>query len=259
MKVSCCIWGLPLPEIEAVQQLSQMGFDGIDVRPSTLEGGARHQPAATLLPVNCLAASFGLPAEAGLDQEDGLARTGAVAYTVRAFQEAAQLGAKDVYLVPGTDASAGALRRYAAVLGPLAQRAQDLSMTLCLEHFPGLALPTVEATRAFIETVDHPNLKVLVDTGHAQMEGITPAAAIEITGDRLGYVHLDDNDGDGDLHLALLDGILTPASLTAAFTAMENVGYEGPVSLELHPDLPDPAAGLQRSLQVVREASAPTS
>ena len=255
MKVSCCIWGLPLPEADTVQRLSQMGFDGLDVRPSTLEVGARRDPTAMPLPVNCLAASFGLPEEAGLDQQDGLARTGAVAYTVRAIQEAAQLGARAVYLVPGTDASAAALRRYAAVLGPLSQRAQDHSMSLSLEHFPGLALPTVEATRAFVDEVDHPNLKVLVDIGHAQIEGITPAAAIEIAGDRLGYVHLNDNDGEGDLHLALLDGVLTQERLVDALQAIDRVGYDGPVSLELHPELTDPAVGLEKSLQIVRAAS----
>ncbi len=255
MKVSCCIWGLPRPEIEAARQLEQIGFDSIDLRPSTLETGVPRKAAAIPLPISCLAASFGLPDEAGLDHEDGLARTGAVAYTVRAIQEAAELGAKAVYLVPGTDTSAGSLRRYAAVLGPLAQKAQDHAMSLSLEHFPGLALPTVAATRAFVDDVGHSNLKVLVDTGHAQMEGISPAAAIEIAGDRLGYVHLDDNDGAGDLHQALLDGVLTRQHLADAFQAIDRVGYDGPISLELHPELTEPTAGLERSLQIVREVA----
>jgi sugar phosphate isomerase/epimerase len=128
-------------------------------------------------------------------------------------------------------------------------------MTLSLEHFPGLALPTVAATRAFVESVDHPNLHVLVDIGHAQMEGITPATAIEIAGDRLGYVHLDDNDGVGDLHQALLDGMLTETALQDTFTAIGSVGYSGAVSLELSPALDEPEVGLRRSLDIVRRLS----
>ena len=48
-------------------------------------------------------------------------------------------------------------------------------------------------------------------------------------------MHLDDNDGVGDLHLALHDGVLTKESLRATFDALKQHGYSGRVSLELHP------------------------
>lgn len=254
MIVSCCIWGLPIAQAEAARQLGQMGFDGADVRPTPF---SEPPPRPLLdLPVHCMAASHGLPQGASLDHRDPTLRAGAIAYSERAMAQAAHLGATAVYLVPGVDAGSEGLSRYAAVVGSLAQRAADHGMSLSLEHFPGLALPTVAAAKAFVESVDHPNLKVLVDTGHAQMEGITPAAAIDMAADRLGYVHLNDNDGEADLHLGLLDGVLTGKQLRDVFAAIGNVGYGGPVSLELHPELADSAAALEESLRLVREAAA---
>ena len=272
MRISCCVWGLPTEEADAVRKLTGLGFSSIDVRPFALEqtdlsssgqidsssSGQTDSSSAladTGASVCCLAASFGLIEAASLEHGDPASRAGAIAYTQRAIEHASDLGAEAVYLVPGKDDSQAALSRYAAVMAPLAQRAQDRGMTLSLEHFPGLALPTVAATRAFVESVDHPNLHVLVDIGHAQMEGITPATAIEIAGDRLGYVHLDDNDGVGDLHQALLDGMLTETALQDTFTAIGSVGYSGAVSLELSPALDEPEVGLRRSLDIVRRLS----
>ena len=59
-----------------------------------------------------------------------------------------------------------------------------------------------------------------------------PAAVIAAAGDRLGYVHLDDNDGEGDLHWSLLEGVLTEKALAATFAALALSQYTGPASLE---------------------------
>ena len=133
----------------------------------------------------------------------------------------------------------------------MAARAQVLGLKFCVEHFPGLALPTVAATLEFLRQVDHPNLYLLFDLGHAQISGEDPVAAIESAGSRLGYVHLDDNDGRGDHHLSLLDGVLTQTSLRQTFKALGDVGYGGAVSLELNAELPDPLGALRRSRECV--------
>ena len=75
-----------------------------------------------------------------------------------------------------------------------------------VEHFPGKALPTAAGTLEYLSRLNHPNLYLLLDTGHLQMSKEDPAAVIAAAGDRLGYVHLDDNDGEADLHWPLLDG-----------------------------------------------------
>ena len=125
--------------------------------------------------------------------------------------------------------------------------AAPYGIRLGIEHFPGRALPSVAATLAFLDELDHPNVGLLLDIGHAQMSGEALPDAIAAAASRLCYVHLDDNDGVGDLHLALYDGVLTPVALAEAFAALAAHGYRGRASLELNPALPNPLGALVRS------------
>ena len=252
MFLSCCIWALSGSEQEVLARIADAGFSWIDVRADSLEcGGAR---AAELgLRVSCVAASYGLPEGVALDSPDADAAARARVHLEKAIEYSARIGAATVYVLPGTDSSPEALQRYGRALVGVADRAAALGLKLCIEHFPGSSLPTVADTLAFLEDVGHANLHLLFDIGHAQMSGEDPAAALVAAGPRLGYVHLDDNDGGNDQHVALLDGVLSPGILRRAFTALSEIGYGGGVSLELNPELPDPLDALKRSRQIVIE------
>jgi len=78
-----------------------------------------------------------------------------------------------------------------------------------------------------------------------------PAAMVRLAGDRLGYVHLDDNDGEQDLHLGLYDGVMTADVLERMLVALDEMGYEGNMSLELKANIPDPLDALKRSREIV--------
>ena len=173
----------------------------------------------------------------------------------RAFEHGARLGATTAYLVrvgfrqpQGDDADL-----FAESLSVLADRAQDVGVKLAVEHFPGTFLPTVPFTLDYLEEIGHPNLYLLFDIGHAQMANEDPADMIALAGDRLGYVHLDDNDGEEDLHLGLCDGVLTREVLRSTFAALLSVNYAGNMSLELKSDIPDPLDALKRSRGIVIE------
>ena len=105
-----------------------------------------------------------------------------------------------------------------------------------------------------MRAISHPNLYLLFDIGHAQISKEDPAAAIQAAGAQLGYVHLDDNDGVGDLHLGLTDGVLTEGVLQAALAALVNIGYDGEVSLELNPELEDPLTAIKKSREITLAA-----
>jgi len=250
--LSCCIWAVAGPEEDVLTRVAEAGFRWIDVRPDGLVGQESREAARDLgLRVSCVAASFGMPEGAALDSPDAGSARKALAHTEQALAHGAALGATAAYVVPGPDGGREALDRYAASLAYAADRAQIHGLKLCIEHFPGRALPTVAATLDFLKEVGHPNLYLLFDIGHAQMSGEDAGAAIVSGGSRLGYVHLDDNDGAGDLHLALTDGALTEAGLRRSFEALAEAGYDGAVSLELSPKLPDPLGALKRSREIV--------
>ena len=48
---------------------------------------------------------------------------------------------------------------------------------------------------------------MLLDIGHNQIAGESVAESIEAAGDRLQYVHVNDNDAQSDLHVGLLEGV----------------------------------------------------
>ncbi len=248
MHLSCCIWALSGPQEDALARVKEAGFKWIDVRPHTL---APDQVGAAELPVSCVAVSHGAPEGATLDSPDPPTLFRARAYLDGALEYGAALGATAAYVVPEKDGGPETLDRYAGSLAQAAEKAAALGLKLCVEHFPGSALPTIASTLGFVRAVAHPNLYLLLDIGHAQISVEDPAAAIAAAGPRLGYVHLDDNDGRDDQHLALLDGVLTEATLRRTFAALDASGYAGAASLELHPQLPDPLAALKKSREIL--------
>lgn len=256
MKIACCIWALGGMETEALRAVRALGFDWIDIQPmhlGTLESRLLAQELG--LRVSCLGASFGMPAGASLDHEDPLQRQAAVKYVAQGIALAAQLEADTAYVVPGMDDGDDALARYSDSLIGLAERAAELDIKLAVEHFPGTALPTASETLEFIRRTGHQNLYILIDSGHLQMSGEDPASAILNAEERLGYMHFDDNDGVSDLHWALLDGVMTEESLNAALRSLAEIGYQGALSLELNPGLPNPARALGESRDLLLRAS----
>jgi sugar phosphate isomerase/epimerase len=252
MNLSCCVWALPGPESQTLPQLARLGFQWIDIQPGMLTTPQARDVAGALgLQVVCIGAAFGMPQDAALDSLDGDSSNKAIGHIKQALQHAALLGATTAYIVPGMDAAPAALKRYAQSVTAAATFAADLGIKFCIEHFPGRALPTASATLEFINQLGHPNLYLLYDSGHIQMAGEEPAVVIKNAGPLLGYVHLDDNDGQGDLHWSLLDGVMTKDSLRQTFAALAEIGYEGAVSLELNPNLPNPLESLRQSRAIV--------
>ena len=254
MKLSCCIWALSELPGNALEHASFAGFKSIDVRPDSLDTDEQSVRSQALeLDVSCFGASFGLPNGISLDHEETFLRNEAVAYLEKGIQTSGKLGANTVYVVPETSEDRRNLSRYANSLTLAADRAAAFGVKLCVEHFPGSALPTALGTIEYLKNIDHPNLFLLLDLGHLQISHENPASIIDAAGSLLGYVHLDDNDGKGDLHLPLCDGILNLETLETTFQALYDNEYIGNVSLELSPNLDDPLDGLIRSRRVVEE------
>ncbi len=255
MKIACCVWALGGPEIEMLRQIHDLGFDWIDIQPSQLQTLESRLLAQELgLRVSCLGASFGMPAGAALDAGESDARQAAIAHALRAIDSAAAVHTDTVYVIPGQLPDPAALERYAESVAGLAEAAQDRDIKLAIEHFPGMALPSAGQTLDFIEDIGHSNLYLLYDSGHIQISGEDPASVISSAKDRLAYVHFDDNDGIGDLHWSLLDGVMTEESLLASLGALRSINYAGALSLELSPALPNPAVALSESRDILSRA-----
>lgn len=252
MRISTCLWGLPQPPAQAAAELVALGLDWVDVDPGFKNARAASQ-AASRAKVGCLAAGHLLPEGARLDSPDHDEQAAALGHARRAIAEAGELGAEAAYVgAPGNDRAE--IDAFARAVTALATDAAAISIRLCIEHAPGRGLDSAAATAGFVRSTGHPNLYVLIDVGHCLLVAEDAAEAVAHAGDRLGYIHFDDNDGKADLHLGLLDGILRPADVVAIVKALAASGYRGPLAIEGSVKLEAPLGAVLKSWHVLTGA-----
>lgn len=252
MYLTTLLSSLPLPFEDAVRQAAVLGFPHVDFlglagRPES----HREVLAETGLLVSCIALGQRLPEGQSLDAADVAARRAALQTIQEQLTDAAQLGATHGYLVPGTDRSPEALQRFAEACTLLADFAAARKVRLCVEHIPGRALSEAEATLTWLERLGRANLALLLDVGHCLISGEDAAALVRRAGNRLGYVHFDDNDGVSDLHWPLLAGRLTESALRALVEALADIEYRGALCLELNAANADPVAALRQGKELL--------
>jgi len=200
-QLSVLATSLPLRFEGAIEQIRRLGFTHVDV-VGQVERPPSHLDALadSGLLVSCVAIGRDLLEGDTLDAPSVATRRRAVDQIQRQIADAARLGATHCYVVPGTDAGVDGLTRFSETCCLLADFAQSRMVRLCVEHVPGRRLASAAATLEWLEEVAHPNLGLLVDVGHCLISAEKPAQIIEKAGGHLAYVHLDDNDGENDLH-----------------------------------------------------------
>jgi sugar phosphate isomerase/epimerase len=243
---------LPCDFAAALGQIAELGFAHVDLAAEVDRPAVQLEELADSgLLVSCAALGRHLPEGLSLDAADVGVRRAALALLQRQIADAAQLGATTAYLVPGHDSSATALTCFAEGCALLADYAAARGVRLCIEHVPGRAVPTAAATLDWLQQIGHPHLGLLLDVGHCLISNEDAAALVCRAGDFLGYVHLDDNDGIGDLHWPLFTGRLTQLQLSDVIKSLRAIRYRGALSLELNPATSDPIAALRDGKRIV--------
>lgn len=89
---------------------------------------------------------------------------------------------------------------------------------------------TVEELKVVFDAIESPYLGLAMDVGHAHLlpGGIEPY--IDAFGDRIGGLHLHDNDGVVDRHWALGRGTV---DWKRVFEQLREIGYDGSATIEL--------------------------
>ena len=118
-------------------------------------------------------------------------------------------------------------------LWAIALKAEQLGLNLCLENMFPRCQFGVETTD-FIKIFDQqPNLKLTLDTGHANIDdpgGKRILEFIETFADRIGHVHISDNFGKEDNHLPIGTGTI---EFDRILRALKKIAYEDTVTLEI--------------------------
>lgn len=111
------------------------------------------------------------------------------------------------------------------------ETAHKYGVRLALENMPGQGIPcaTGEALAEYIDMMQDDSFCACMDTGHANMTGIRCQDMAEFLGKRLRVLHLHDNNGKSDQHLAPYAGTI---EWDAFLQALRKIGYEGMLSFE---------------------------
>ncbi len=251
---SACIWDFKEPLAETLVRIKQTAFHYIDVEPELIPPESHLKIKELGLRVSCVALDHHLPGDSALDGDPARVRN-AVAYLRRSLEQSQALGARYAYVAACSNTKR--IDSYRAAVIELAEEALKREIRLCIEPVPGRALPDAEATLAFLERDGHPNLYLLLDTGHALLSREKPQETVRAAGLRLGYVQMNDNDGKRDRHWALLDGKLKEDDLLQTLEGLRDIGYEGTLGLELSGKLPSLISSLAKNRNLLMRLQAP--
>lgn len=110
-------------------------------------------------------------------------------------------------------------------LGDMAA-AYDITLGMeVLNRFEGYILNTCEEALDFVEKVDRPNVKIMLDTFHMNIEEDSFADAIRLAGSRLGHVHV----GEANRRPPFAGGRIPWAEIG---DALHEIGYTGDIVME---------------------------
>lgn len=251
---------------ECIRRLQSFGYNGIEIwggRPHAY----RHDLDEQLKEIrelldrfemsvpNFIPAQFRYPSI--LCSLNETVRRDSVVYIRDAIDNAVQLGASSVSLCPGMTLHGEDLDRGWAQLQrsieELLEYSEGKNIMLLIEpahRFESTLILTVADGLRMIEEIGSPRLGILLDTGHAAINGEDLAKVVYTLEDVPFHIHIDDNHGDSDVHLIPGDGGIDFAPFVRA---LRDIGYRGAVSAELGFQYtldPDPAVA--KTLNVLR-------
>ncbi len=83
--------------------------------------------------------------------------------------------------------------------------------------------------KELVEYINHPNLFVCYDIGHANMQETTQSKQIKVLGDSIKALHVQDNNKNIDYHVAPFFGT---TNYDEVMCALKEIGYNGYFTLE---------------------------
>ncbi len=152
---------------------------------------------------------------------------------------AADLGAEKVVLHPGYSGGMGIYVRDQVVehamqsLREIARQAADAGICMCIENLMVRGSPFVEPEDFDLIFGSFPELKLVLDTGHAHIGDKADRRLIDFIdrhGSRLDHVHVSDNSGVRDEHLPVGEGSIDFRSLARA---LRSINYQDTITLEI--------------------------
>lgn len=218
----------------------ECGYDGVEMSlmPHNLDDhdNIRHQLEKNDLSIVC---ATGLGADTDISHPDPTVQRAGIEYLKRCLDTASKVGSPILggvtfapwFGFPADDDLDPYRERSAAALREVAISADALGVEVCVEvlnRFETFMFNTADQANTFIDLVDHPSVKIELDTFHMNMEEANLPDAVRSAGARLGYFQCAAGNrfmpGKGHVDW---DGIAA---------ALDEIDYRGWVSVETFPN-----------------------
>ncbi len=123
-------------------------------------------------------------------------------------------------------------------LAPYCEYAHKAGLPLAIENMRGAGQRAPQSIKRFgmeiediVDLADDMDEGVCWDTGHGNISMQEQSGAIAYIGKRLREVHLNDNHGEDDIHLAPFLGVV---DWSAVARGLKEAGYEGALNFEVN-------------------------
>ncbi|MFB4366506.1 sugar phosphate isomerase/epimerase family protein [Bacillus sp. LR_6] len=234
-----CLWTFgSIPFEQKCRLAAEIGVDGVEV-----EGDISLNPrdlAETLAAHHVKVLSI-TPRNVDISSANEEVQLKAVQYYFDLLDWAVALGAPriclhgDVGKVRGSGDEARDWSLLVESAKKILARAEELQIQVVFEvlnRYENHQVVTGEEALQLISDVGSPNLYVLLDAYHMNIEEADPVKAIELTGQKLGVYHVADSNRQaiGNGH----------ANLERQIEALHSIGYKGPIIMEMVAAGPDP-------------------
>ena len=255
--------------IEAMRGIREAGFSGVEIladEPHAYPGRFSAEDAIAAaeelrrlelgvsnVNVNC---SFGYwkdaPPEAyfepSLISPNAEHRNDRINLIDRAMQFARAVGSRNISITSGRMLGSmspnRAAEQFERSLGVVLTLADRYAMDVGIECEPGLFIEYVAELREWIDRLGHPRLGANLDIGHCQVIGESIPQAIELLGDRIWNLHVEDIPGRKHYHMIPGEGTVDWAGVKSALAAID---YQRYLTVELYTHTADPQSAAEKS------------
>ena len=228
--------------IRQIDQVKSLGFDILEVAPGALMALSKEERKiiAEYARKNDIELTFsvGLAKEYDLASSDAAVRKAGIDFTLSAFDIMEEMGSK---MYSGVDASAWNLTYDYGVVDKsvewknsiesvkeIMKVAEDKGITYAIEvvnRYESSLINTAEEAVEYVEKINSPNCKILLDTYHMNIEEDSFTDAIKLVGDRLGHFHV----GESNRKPPNINGKMPWDEITGA---LKEINYKGAIVME---------------------------
>jgi fructoselysine 3-epimerase len=257
------------PLLEALRDVHAAGFEGVEIladKPhaypadvtTDMIGRVREELRGLGLLVSNVNANctFGYwkdaPAEPyfepGLISPQAKLRADRIRLIGKAMEFAAGVGAQNIGITSGRMLAGmppgKAAGQFEESIRAVLEMADRWAVNVGIECEPGLFLEYASELREWIERIGHPRLGANLDIGHCQVMGESIPAAIELLGDRIWNLHVEDIPGRKHYHLVPGQGTVDWPGVRSA---LRGIAYGRFLTVELYTETGDPQSAARKS------------